>query len=803
MKHLFTIFLLCLVLQGYSKDIYVASKSKGKQLGTLKHPYSSIEKAIHMARKYVGKEQVNILFTDGIYYLDKTIILTPKDSGTEKFPVFYKAVNEGGAIISGGRELNVKWKPFNDGIVVCSVDGIDNIDQLFIGGERQEMARFPNSKQNKNVYDCWDLSHDNSIEPSTNVLSKEKISSWKNPKGAYLHAMHQALWGDMHWLIKGKDNKGDLIMEGGWQNNRPAPMHKKYRFVENVFEELDAPGEWFYNKEEAKLYYYPKPEIDLNKSKVEVVSLSQLLVLKGSEADPVSNIHFQGITFKHTARVFMENKEPLLRSDWTVYRGGAITMDGARYCSISNCEFDQLGGNSIFVNNYNRYINIKECYIHHGGANGIAFIGDPNAVRNPIFRYGNQNYANLDLTPGPKSNNYPAYCKVEDCLITKTGRVEKQTSPVQISMSYGITVSHCSIYDVPRAGINISEGTFGGHLIEYCDIFNTVLETGDHGSFNSWGRDRFWTPGLNDINREVAKNPSLPFLDMIAPNIIRNNRIRCDHGWDVDLDDGSSNYNIYNNLLLNGGLKLREGFGRTVTNNVIINNGFHPHVWPRNNGDVFKNNIVCCAHQPAAMTRGLGATEKWGKEVDYNLFTSNNTDRLKFAVNDCDLNSVVANPQFMDAASGDFRVKPNSKALELGFVNFDMSNYGVENPRLRALAQRPNIPSVIINPDTTYVAIPKQDIVTWMGAQIIVPRGAELSSYGVAFGTKGIALSVVPKSSKAWEMGFRTGDFITHVNNNEITSSDLFLRLLNKKKDLRTSVFSIVREQHSQEFRVK
>jgi hypothetical protein len=47
---------------------------------------------------------------------------------------------------------------------------------------------------------------------------------------------------------------------------------------------------------------------------------------------------------------------------------------------------------------------------------------------------------------------------------------------------------------------------------------------------------------------------------VVKPNTLRNNRWRCDHGWDIDLDDGSSHYLIYNNLLLHGGLKLREGF---------------------------------------------------------------------------------------------------------------------------------------------------------------------------------------------------------------------------------------------------
>lgn len=81
---------------------------------------------------------------------------------------------------------------------------------------------------------------------------------------------------------------------------------------------------------------------------------------------------------------------------------------------------------------------------------------------------------------------------------------------------------------------------------------------------------------------------------MLDKNIIRHNRWRCDHGWDIDLDDGSSQYEVYNNLLLNGGLKFREGYNRTATNNIIINNSFHPHVWYKESGDVFTK-IYCLA----------------------------------------------------------------------------------------------------------------------------------------------------------------------------------------------------------------
>src|SRR5690606_31267137 len=297
---------------------------------------------------------------------------------------------------------------------------------------------------------------------------------------------------------------------------------------------------------------------------VEGVQLKHLLEMVGSEENPVKDIEISGIGFQHTRRTIMEKYEPLLRSDWTIYRGGAILLEGTQNVRILDCELAHLGGNAIFVNNYNRDVKIKGNHIHDNGASGISFVGSPEAVRSPSFQYDEfVPLSEMDTLKGPKSNKYPSNSLVDDNLIYRIGRVEKQTAGVQIAMAMDITVSHNSIYEVPRAGINIGDGTWGGHIIEYNDVFSTVLESGDHGAFNSWGRDRFWHPNRSKMDQMVADNPEMPLWDAIHMTIIRHNRFRCDHGWDIDLDDGSSNYGIYNNVCLNGGIKLREGFHRT------------------------------------------------------------------------------------------------------------------------------------------------------------------------------------------------------------------------------------------------
>lgn len=766
---------LCCCLQLNGQVIYVSTRGNDKWNGSEKKPVASLVRAQELARAYGRDTSVDIVFEDGIYYLPGTVQFTGQDSKDYPATVTLRARHEGKAVISGGQQIRLDWKQEAGNIYVASVPAGMDIDQLYVAGLRQPMARFPNAQPGKqrNVYDTWVLDHQAQPNPEMDPLQPERIALWKNPEGGYVHAMHTALWGDMHWEIKGKNEDGTLQLEGGWQNNRPSGMHPLYRFVENIKEELDVPGEWYYDRSESKLYYMPLPEIDLDEAKVEIVRLKHLIEFNGTKENPVRGIHLQGLTFKHTARTFMENKEQLLRSDWTMYRGGAIVFNGAEECSVENCEFDHLGGNTIFVNNYNRYLTVRGCYIHHSGANGIVFVGDPDMVRSPLFRYGNQNYETMDMTPGSLGDNYPQDCWVDDCLITMTGRDEKQTAPVQISMSQRIRVSHCSIYDVPRAGININEGTFGGHVIEFCDVFNTVLETGDHGSFNSWGRDRFWTPDVVTISDQVALHPDMQYWDVLEPNVLRYNRWRCDHGWDVDLDDGSSFYRIYCNLLLNGGLKMREGYDRVATNNIILNNSLHPHVWVRNSDDVFKHNIVFTAYQPAVMNSALGESDRWGKELDYNLFATGQAAMRKFAAHGADAHSVSADPLFVNPGQGDFRVRPESPAFKIGFRNFDMTDFGVKSEKLKKLARTPDIPEIVLQIQDEVSAE-----YTWLGAVLKEVKGEELSAYGAKFSQASMALDRVPAESEAYKLGLRSGDLLLSFGGKEISTAASFKQLL-------------------------
>lgn len=693
MRFCFFIVLVSLAVSVLAQPYYVSPVGDDTNPGTIEKPFASVQRAQGAVRRKPG----NVLLRGGVYYLTEPLVFRAEDSGTPTAHVVYEAYRDEQPVLSGGVRLaHLDWRLYRDGIFEARVPEDLRTEEIFINGQRQILARYPNFDATAQYFDGF----------AADAISRERAARWAAPEGGYFHAMHPALWGDFTWRITGKDAKGDVTLEGGWQNNRGGAVHPTIRFVENIFEELDTPNEWFLNPKTHVLYYRPPTGIDLANAIVEATRLRNLVEFQGSQSDPVRFVTLRGLTFRQAARTVMDTKEPLMRSDWAIYSGGAIFFSGAEDCALEDSFLDQVGGNAVFINKYNRRITVRGCRIANAGASGVCFIGDPQAARSPLFNYNQVNpLKDIDRTPGPKGDNYPSDCLVDDCLIYRTGRVEKQTAGVEIELARGITVRHCSIYDVPRAGINIGDGCWGGHLVEFCDIFDTVKETGDHGSFNSWGRDRYWRPNISEVNASVRQVPELPRLDAVAPVILRNNRWRCDHGWDIDLDDGSSFFIITNNLCLHGGIKNREGFGRIVANNILVDSGLHPHVWYANSHDVFRQNIVWREYQPALMP-----PPPWGEYLDYNLMhhegvTITPAKRLQ-KQSGRDEHSVVADAQFINPAAGDYRVRQSSPALALGFVNFPMAQFGVQKPRLKALARTPVFPGQKTIPATDNPAKP-------------------------------------------------------------------------------------------------
>jgi L-rhamnose mutarotase len=705
---------------------YVSPTGNDRDLGTQTRPFATLSRVQQAVRQTTRHAPIQVWIREGSYYLKTPLTFGPEDSGTPEAPVVYSAYPGETVLLSGGCSLSCNWKPYRNGIMTSSVPVALDFTQLFVNGKRQIRARYPNYdpyQPGKSGYlqavgsipkDAQDPLAGSDADMTFSGQAPRGVQfdpntftnkQWSNPEDAEIHIFQQAYWGNLQWKLKEIDRKNHFIWfgEGGqqigakWDRN-PAQVGSHSRFfIENVLEELDSPGEWFLDKRTSTLYYYPEQGMDINTALIEVPQLEYVIHFAGTQAAPVENITVKGVRLSHTLSTYMGRYEVPSLSDWAIHRGGTVFAEGTRRCSIEDCWFDAVGGNGVFLNKYNRSFSITGCTFTETGDSAICFVGD------------------LEQTSGTQ-RAFPYECVASNNLVHDCGFYGKQIAGVYISRAKRITASHNLIYNMPRAAICIGDSTWGGHVIEFNETHDTVLETSDHGPFNAWGRDRAWSlaqsHGPYTADRSIDAWDVL--VDAMEPVIVRNNLFNERSGWGLDLDDGASNYKIYNNISIGGvSFKWREGAHREVYNNIWYNSHVAPcfHVGNNYNHDRYYNNIVVMDATDTQWPDGWPwwpqmfysviappATGPWFEEIDRNCFYS---DKGKFqAVVDqlrsesgkrnaqrydlaawqelgFDRNSVFADPLFVNSEKRDFRVRPESPALKLGFKNFDMGTWGL------------------------------------------------------------------------------------------------------------------------------
>ena len=744
--------------------IHVDPSGRDAGRGTAAHPFRTLEHAQKAARDVakLGTRPVQVVVHGGVYHLPAPLTFTSADSGTADAPVRYSAAPGERPVLSGGRSLAPNWVPYADGIRVADIGSGLDFDGLFLDGVRQTLARYPDVDPKTAILGGY----------AADALSPQRVARWKNPTTALVRGLHNGMWGGNSFKVTGVDAGGSPTLRWVGDNNRGSGLHATYRMVENVFEELDAPGEWFYDEPAGKLYVLPPQGGDLTTAKVETAEQDELIRVEGKDAaTPVRHLTFDGLTYTRTHRtLFDQPYEKLQLGDWAIARAGAVHLKNTEDVTVSGSLFDQLGGNGVFIDGFNSRTTVSGNEFSRSGATDVAVIGSRDAVREPST-WDAMRTSISDTTPGPQSENYPRDIAVRDNYMHDNGQFEKQTSGVQISMSRRVTVDGNTIHDGPRACVDINDGTWGGHVIENNDLFNCVKETSDHGPVNAWGRDRFWPLAADDATKK-----SYAKLDADT-TVIRHNRIRHSEHWDIDLDDGSSNFLVENNLLLNGGVKLREGFHRTVRNNIFVNGGGHFHVWYADSGDVVEKNLFITG-DPYDLIQVDMARSK--PRIDNNLFWNNGKAvpdiDATWRAKGLDTHSVVADPKFTgtspftDRAKLDYTVAADSPALALGFTNIPMTGFGkAGSPTPPPLEWR--LPATQDTMDALAEPL--------LGARITRIYSDEIKSSTGLTDTDGLYVQSAPDTSDAYRQGLRGNDVVREIDGRHVTDRNSFWKAWN------------------------
>jgi hypothetical protein len=124
-----------------AQPYFVSPSGDDANSGTLDKPFATLHRAQQAARL----KHCDVFLRGGTYYLPETLVFTAEDSGTKDAPVVFQNYQGEKAVISGGVRLDgLNWRRFTNGIFQAKVPADLRTEEIFVNGERQILARYPN-----------------------------------------------------------------------------------------------------------------------------------------------------------------------------------------------------------------------------------------------------------------------------------------------------------------------------------------------------------------------------------------------------------------------------------------------------------------------------------------------------------------------------------------------------------------------------------------------------------------------------------------------------------------------------------
>ncbi|NOZ22185.1 MAG: right-handed parallel beta-helix repeat-containing protein, partial [Planctomycetes bacterium] len=432
---------------------------------------------------------------------------------------------------------------------------------------------------------------------------------------------------------------------------------KERYYVENLFEALDSPGEWYLNRKTGVLYFMPPRGGDPNKAEVVAPVLRQLVLFSGEPRVGlwVEHIRLKGISFQH-ADWFVKNKGFADGQAGVQFLKGAIHGVGARNCVIENCEIAHVGEYAIWLALGCKHNTIRHCHIHDMGGGGVV-IGETSRPSNK-----------------PKSVPGDAeYNTVDNSFIHDGGNVWREGIGVIILRSSYNTVTHNEVCDFFYSGMSVgwnwgyAPSSAHHNVVEYNHIHHLGF-----GVLSDMG-------GIYTLG--VSPGTKLRY------NLIHDVYSYSYGGWGLYTDEGSTDILMENNIVYN---TKSGGFHQHYGKENILRNNIFAYSWEgqikrsreeEHRSFTFERNIVYCNNEE--MLGGNWSNNNY--TMDYNCYWNEAEPVVEFAGDDLDewqarghdKHSIVANPKFVNAKKYDFRLKPDSPALKLGFKPIDMSKVGL------------------------------------------------------------------------------------------------------------------------------
>jgi hypothetical protein len=560
----FAILLAIALVQVQAAEIHVAPAGDDAVAGTIERPVRSLTRARELIRQQPAAPGAGrtVVLHNGVWRITSPLKFGPEDSG-----ITWRAAQPGRATISGGRELK-GWKSNANGSWSLTVAGVADgsffFRELFVNGRRAIRARTPND-------DFFRVEKAGADRRTSFTFKAGEVKPVADLDQVELVFFHD--WSITRVGVRSVDEAASVLTMTDNIGGSAAPFaidnfepHPRY-FLENSALYLDAPGEWFLDRQTGVLTYRPLAGEAIETTIAVVPVATQLIDVTGEPGKPVRALRFEGIHFEHCAwqipaRGFAEGQanyhEPRT-ADGGILRGtvpAAIRFGLAEDCVVSGARISQLGGGGIAFGSRTRNCVMRDLVVTDVSGNGV-FIGEDTSRA-------------VDGRPWWQANPGEAASgnRVESSLIERCGRQFHGAVGIWVGFTQGSVIRNNELRDLPYTGISLgwmwnpTRTPNGNNLVEGNHIHHVMQLLSDGGGIYTLGRQPGTVLRANHIH-DIPVN-----LGRAESN-------------GMFIDEGSTDLVIEDNAIYNldrSPLRFHQAGVNNVRNNLLVVKDGIPHI---------------------------------------------------------------------------------------------------------------------------------------------------------------------------------------------------------------------------------